>query len=603
MNVRARSCIAPLRAFAAFLAVTVFHSLTVHPATAQGIPQPSAPSRLRFEAGLSPSPPPPPRPPKAIPGTIQAEDFDAGANGIAYRDTTAGNSGGQYRATDVDIEACTEGGYDVGWIDAGEWLNYTVNVAASGTYTLEFRVASPVGGTLHVESNGQNKTGAVTVPASGGWQTWATVRTSATLSAGTQIVRVVFDTGSINVHAITVSAAATSPGPFGGTAWALPGTVQAEDFDQGGPGVAYYDSSPGNNGGVYRTTDVDIEATPNDGFAVGWALAGEWLRYTVNVATAGNYRLVARVASAGPGGTFHIEFNGVNRTGAVSIPNTGAWTAYQDVAVTVALEAGVQPMRVVLDSNGSTSAVGNFSAFRIETPPPPPPPNNGVRLRVATWNIHFGGGDTAAQAQQIASLGADIVVLQEASTFDEDMRVTYPERLRQATGQTWNYVWAGAEGCVSGCQGGLILSRLPIVDSSVGTFAGAATPRIAVDVNGVRVQVFGVHLEYFDTSRRTSQLVQIMEWARQFPGPRIVAGDFNSWWGESWIAQMETEYTDTWQDVTGSDENGYTLNGTVRFDYLFRSRDQSARVTPTACWVQPTNLSDHAPLVADYQVR
>ena len=40
---------------------------------------------------------------KALPGIIQAEDFDAGANGYAYRDTTSGNAGGQYRSTDVDI--------------------------------------------------------------------------------------------------------------------------------------------------------------------------------------------------------------------------------------------------------------------------------------------------------------------------------------------------------------------------------------------------------------------------------------------------------------------------------------------------------------------
>ena len=94
-----------------------------------------------------------------------------------------------------------------------------------------------------------------------------------------------------------------------------------------------------------------------------------------------------------------------------------------------------------------------------------------------------------------------------------------------------------------------------------------------------------------------------MESARQFSAPRIVGGDFNSWWGEWWIAQMESEYTDTWQDVTGSDLNGYTLNGTVRFDYLFRSRDQASRLTPTACWVQSTGLSDHALVIADYQVR
>ncbi len=82
--------------------------------------------------------------PHAVPGTIQAEDYDLGGEGIGYHDTTAGNSGGQYRSDDVDIEATTDsgGGFDVGWSAAGEWLDYTVAVASSGSYTLSARVAS-----------------------------------------------------------------------------------------------------------------------------------------------------------------------------------------------------------------------------------------------------------------------------------------------------------------------------------------------------------------------------------------------------------------------------------------------------------------------------
>jgi endonuclease/exonuclease/phosphatase (EEP) superfamily protein YafD len=66
---------------------------------------------------------------------------------------------------------------------------------------------------------------------------------------------------------------------------------------------------------------------------------------------------------------------------------------------------------------------------------------------------------------------------------------------------------------------------------------------------------------------------------------------------------METKYTDTWQDVTHSDLNGYTLNGAVRFDYLFRARDAASRLTPTSCVVIASSLSDHKPVVATYTVR
>ena len=59
--------------------------------------------------------------PVSIPGTSEAEKFDNGGEGVAYHDTTAGNAGGQYRSTDVDIRAASSGGYNVGWIAAGEW--------------------------------------------------------------------------------------------------------------------------------------------------------------------------------------------------------------------------------------------------------------------------------------------------------------------------------------------------------------------------------------------------------------------------------------------------------------------------------------------------
>src|SRR5690349_13781720 len=91
--------------------------------------------------------------PVSVPGQINAADFDNGGEGVAYHDTTPGNTGGAYRSTDVDLEASSEGGYDVGWIAAGEWMNYTVNVAAGGGYSAQLRVASPNGGSLHIGFN------------------------------------------------------------------------------------------------------------------------------------------------------------------------------------------------------------------------------------------------------------------------------------------------------------------------------------------------------------------------------------------------------------------------------------------------------------------
>jgi len=109
--------------------------------------------------------------PIPIPGQIPAANFDNGGEGIAYHDTTSGNSGGQYRSTDVDVQASSEGDYAVGWIAAGEWLNYTVNVPVAGNYTATLRIASPSGGgSLHLGFNtASNVWKTVSIPATRGW--------------------------------------------------------------------------------------------------------------------------------------------------------------------------------------------------------------------------------------------------------------------------------------------------------------------------------------------------------------------------------------------------------------------------------------------------
>ena len=77
-----------------------------------------------------------------LPGTLALEAFDNGGEGLGYHDTTAGNSGAG-RSSDVDLETSTLGATDIGWIGTGEWVRYSVNVAAAGTYVITAKVASP----------------------------------------------------------------------------------------------------------------------------------------------------------------------------------------------------------------------------------------------------------------------------------------------------------------------------------------------------------------------------------------------------------------------------------------------------------------------------
>ncbi len=113
---------------------------------------------------------------------FQAEDYDY------FFDTTPGNSGGGYRADDVDIEATTDagGGFNLGWIEATEWLAYNnLTIPSTGTYRVKMRVASISGGNASVDLNGGNIVlGSVNIPATGGWQNWKTVEFTTHINAG-----------------------------------------------------------------------------------------------------------------------------------------------------------------------------------------------------------------------------------------------------------------------------------------------------------------------------------------------------------------------------------------------------------------------------------
>ena len=96
-------------------------------------------------------------------------------------------------------------------------------------------------------------------------------------------------------------------------------------------------------GSIALSTDVDIESTDDSGggYNVGWLGAGEWLEYTIEVpAAGGDYILTARVATQNSGGAFVVEFDGVNETGTVSVPNTFGWQNWSEVSTAVTSRPG-----------------------------------------------------------------------------------------------------------------------------------------------------------------------------------------------------------------------------------------------------------------------
>jgi hypothetical protein len=141
--------------------------------------------------------------PWPVPGIIEAENYDLGGEGVAYHDLDANNSGSQYRLNEgVDIEQCSEGGYNVGWISTGEWIKYTVSVLKTGVYKLRMRVASTSGdGIIQISFNDKDVTGEQAVPNTGAWQQWVWIDVpQIKLDSGLQIMKINMDIGNFNIN-------------------------------------------------------------------------------------------------------------------------------------------------------------------------------------------------------------------------------------------------------------------------------------------------------------------------------------------------------------------------------------------------------------------
>jgi hypothetical protein len=157
---------------------------------------------------------------------------------------------------------------------------------------------------------------------------------------------------------VTTAAPQVAPAeaPYGGTAAAVPGTVLAENYDIGGQGVGYNATTTNGTTNAYRSDGIDLEAAtaPATGNNLGWAAAGQWFRYTVNVATAGTYTVSFQVATESAiADAFHLSnSSGTNLSGSIAVPNTGAWQTWKTVTATVTLPAGTQTLTLNQDAAG-----------------------------------------------------------------------------------------------------------------------------------------------------------------------------------------------------------------------------------------------------------
>jgi|GEM_PF-2314351 len=286
---------------------------------------------------------PPVDPNPVTPGTaetirIEAEDYNAGINGLTYLDTSGGNFGGAYRDGNVDIETTgdVEGGFNVGWIQAGEFLTYNVDVAEAGSYDIVLRVATPSNGqSIDVTLGGQTVTAGFDF--TGGWQTYQDVIVSnVSLNAGSQELRLDMKSSTFNLNYIelvpqntVVVADETAPTANLDTTVL---TQQSNSLATANFTVTYSDD----RGVDAATIDAnDLTVTAPDGTEIAATL--------ISVNAAGN---------------------GTPRTAtyAIAAPD-GAWNAADAGNYIIALKAGE-----IADTSGNVLGAGTLGSLTINVP-------------------------------------------------------------------------------------------------------------------------------------------------------------------------------------------------------------------------------------------
>lgn len=222
---------------------------------------------------------------------------------------------------------------------------------------------------------------------------------------------------SIRVEAVSVSGIKSfdeitltvleKKAPYTGTAIAIPGTIEAENYDKGGSGISYLDSDTINRGGVYRDDFVDIGVI-NSGYIIGWTATDEWLEYTLNVTATGNYDLEFIAASLNGGGIISLFIDGKVLKSAFDVPKTGSWTTYSSTTERVNLTKGKRVLRVYITKGGfnldkivATSVVtANEELIATEQLSVFPNPSTDGHFRLSAskaWEVYTARGEKIAE--------------------------------------------------------------------------------------------------------------------------------------------------------------------------------------------------------------
>lgn len=236
--------------------------------------------------------------------------------------------------------------------DSVDW--FTFDAAVDDPITVEYERSASVGvtGLILYDPDG-NFVNQLYV----GTDTVHQLTSTATMSGGYFLQVIDVEEGD-GPYSFTVSVTAddgttTEQSPYFDSPVAVPGRIQAQNFDNGGQDVAYHDSTTENQGGEYRPdeyVDIELSGDSSNDYNVGYLTADEWLEYTVDV-TAGTYTLNARVATEQSGREYDVLVGG-ELVATLNPPDTGgAWQTVSVTGVDVP-NGGTQILRVNVNTDG-----------------------------------------------------------------------------------------------------------------------------------------------------------------------------------------------------------------------------------------------------------
>jgi endoglucanase len=307
-------------------------------------------------------------------------------------------------AVGIENTPDTGGGQNIGWIEEGSWMDYRVAVPVAGYYTFRFRIAngySPLA-SLSVLTNG-TKLGQITIPQTGGWQSWQTISMILPLDAGNQTLRIFSEKPGFNINWFEVAESRT-----------LAGKIEAESFD--------------------AMHEVKNEQTGDEGggLNVGYIDDGDWMDYNVKVALPGTYTFNIRVAKSYGPGTLELRDVAGNILSQSEIAITGGWQTWTTVSTTAQLSAGSQILRIY-------AKVGAFNVNWFEAIPPQMPTITGTVLpaRIEAEN-YSAMNNVALEATQDTDGAQNVGWIQDGSWME------YPVHVTEAGFYTFRYRIANA---------------------------------------------------------------------------------------------------------------------------------------------------------------